>query len=107
MISIKTDAGNTYKIGSISDINLDEADIEVNGKRFTEADARALGSLIARRNGARGGRPRKPEAERASVTKAIRLTRAESDRLGQAARKNQTTETQIIRQALTQYLATA
>ncbi|MDO5672390.1 MAG: ribbon-helix-helix domain-containing protein [Actinomycetaceae bacterium] len=92
------------EITSIEDINLDEADFIVDGKPFTEAAAEALALEISRRHGRKGGRPPKNPTERASHTKAVRLTDSQAHRLQNAAAEQGLPESEIIRQALDQYL---
>ncbi len=91
----------------IGDIDLDAEVIELDGERLTEARAEEIAREISRRHGLKGGRPRLPAAERASVQKAVRLTPAQAKRLGSVAKDRGVGEAEIIRRALDTYLRDA
>lgn len=85
------------------DLDLDEEEIYVGGERLTEAKAAELARDIARRHGLRGGRPSLgPEG---SVRVAARVPKETKLRIAALAEKAGQRESEVIREALDEYLA--
>lgn len=91
----------------LEDIDLDKEVFHANGERITEARAREIAREISRLNGLKGGRPALPANERASVQKGVRLTPDEAAQLATIAEERGVKESQIIREALRQFIAAA
>lgn len=94
----------TVRESEVSDIDLDEEVVYLDGERLTEERAAQIARDIARRHGLRGGRPLKAEADKNSVQKAVRLTPGQAARLAEAAVRTKRKESDILRSALDAYL---
>ena len=89
----------------VSYVDLDSEEFTFGGERLTEARAEQIAREVARKHGLKGGRPAKPECERASVQKAFRLTPGEAHRLAETAAARGMSESALVRAAISEYLA--
>lgn len=83
------------------DVVLNEFEVIVDGERLTEETAEALGLETA----GRIGRPALPDAERASVHLAFRVTPPVADRVDELARTTGRRRSDVLRDAVEAYLA--
>lgn len=84
------------------DIDLDEEEIYIGGKRFTEAEAEELAREMSRRHGAKGGRPRLSKGPTSVLN--LRMPEVMKAELEEAAEHDGVKSSELARQAISEYL---
>lgn len=99
---IKMGGGEVVEATLGPDIDLDEEEIYIGGKRFTEAEAEELAREMSRRHGAKGGRPRLGDGPTAQM--AFRLPAVMKDQLDEVAEHDGVKPAELARLAIGEYL---
>lgn len=85
------------------DIDLEVEEVRAGGGRISEARAEEIAKEYYRAKGRQGGRP--PLSSEGSAQVAARVPTATKVRLGVVARETGRVESEVIREALDEYLA--